>query len=234
MKSSRHGLLLLLLIAGLLVGVTGCPGPPAQKPQLGGNQAFQLHGSTDDGDDGNGPATRYGSPQNNSADAQTTAQSTPRTYRDVAATVRAKPGNNMTRLAVTLADTKATSTFTVTNQVTCRLNISSAGSVSLSSAVGDYLVVARVRPAAGGIVQGSDIQGKYEFSENNANPLILDIKRFGQPNGTMANGGVMLRVDRSNAFTLNPGNYTLEFEVTVNGRADTDGKLDVTAQVDML
>ncbi|MCG8588404.1 MAG: hypothetical protein MJE66_03865 [Proteobacteria bacterium] len=212
----------------------GAPPPPAAKPALGGNTAFQTHGSTDDGDDGNGAATRYQTPARQSADAQTTATSAPNTYRDVAARVQATPGPNPTRLAITLANSKATSTFAVAQAIRCRLVVSSAGSVSLTSGVGDYLVVARVRTAAGPPVQGADIQGQYAFAENNANPRQLDIKRWGQPDGVMANGGVVLRVDRSNVFLLQPGNYTLEFELTTNGKADTNAALDIQAQVDLL
>lgn len=241
MKKPILYLISLIIVVGLLQGLTGCDRgnggrrqQVAQKPALGGNVTFQMHGSTDDGDDGNGAAQRYQSPRNNSADNRTTATSTPTTYRDISAMVNAKPGNNATRLAVALANSKATSTFTVVNQVTCRLFINSAGSVSLTSGIGDYHVVARIRDAAGLLVQGSDIQGKYDFKENNANPRKLDIKRWGQANGTMPNGGVVLRPDRSGPFTLTPGNYELEFELIVNGKADTDAKLNITAQVDLL
>lgn len=215
-------------------GQGGGQGPA--KPALGANVVFETTGSTDDGDDGNGPATQYATPARASADNMTAASSTPTTYRDLTVELHAEPGANPVRTAVAFGNTKATSSFNVAARIVCQLVIQSDPTVALNSGRADYLVVARIRRAAppgqtGPPVQGSDIQARYEFSQNNPNPNMLDIKRQGQANGAMPNGGTIQRIDTSARFTLTPGAYILEFEITGNAIADTDADLSVRAQV---
>ena len=245
MKRIRWLFLLSTIGVGGLVFVSGCGngkdgqgGQGLAKPTLGANTAFQTNGSTDDGDDANGNATRY-PPTRTSSDNLTTATSTPTTYRDLAVDVHAEPGANPTRTAIAFGNTKATSTFTVATRTTCRLFVSSEATATLDSGLADYLVVARVRSApatpgqAGPPVSGSDTQVRYAFSQTPTNPATLDIQRSGLANGTVANGGTAQQADSSATFTLPPGTYTLEFEITANGTADTRADLRAKAEVDL-
>ncbi len=249
MRYTQRVLLTCLLGIGAILFLARCGdddnggggGQGTAKPTLGANEAFQVHGSTDDKDNGNGPATNYRSTTTaSSSDQLTTATSTPTTYRDIAVDVHAEPGANPTDLAIAFGNTKATSTFTVAADTTCRLVVQSAATVALDSGLADYLVVARIRSApatpgqTGPPVQGSDTQAKYEFAQNGATPTTLDIKRWGQADGTMPSGDTIQRADTSGTFMLTPGTYTLEFEITANGTADTSADLKANAQVDLL
>lgn len=214
------------------VFLTACPKPPALT---GTNQTFVTSGSADDGDDQTtGPPVPYVDPIRSATDGQAVAVSDPQSFRSLGGNVTAQTGAQPVRVSSSISTNKVTSTFVVTRAVTLKFQIVSSASANLNSGSGGYLVAARVLDNAGQFVPGTDFQTRFDFAQNPNGRIDVsqDRRQFTQ----IANGDPIQSTDKGPAiaFTLQPGTYTLQFELNIDARADTRAEIRASAMVDLV
>ena len=224
---------LVLFIAGFQRRL---PANQNAKPRLTGtNERFVTSGQADDGDDKNtGPRELYIDPKRSAADGKTIAVSDPQNFRTLRGVVAAEAGPKPARASRAVATNKATSTFSVEAATTCRFRISSTASASLRNGSGSYRVVARVLDQRGKYVNGTDFQTRYAFKKN-ANGKI-DAAQDGNNIAQIENGKFISPSDTGPrmAFTLQPGTYTLLFELNIDVTATGSAAVKVVAMVDLI
>jgi len=229
------GSVILTVFLPFILGACQQAPPPPPKPAITGTgQTFVTNGNVDDGDPATGPPLPYVNPARTATDGQTVAISDPQSFRSLGGNVNVQTGPNPVRTATADANNTVTSTFVVQNLVNCQFRISSTGSATLNTGIGGFLAKATILNAAGAGVPGATFQIRYDFKENPNGQL--DVSQNGQQFAQIANGGNISPIDTgpAAAFALPPGNYTLEFKLTIDGKADTSAVIKTIATVDLV
>lgn len=232
-SKSRLGPIALVVLLSLLLGACG-------KAELkGDNETFMTSGTANDSDPTNGAAVVYTNPARTGADGATSATSDPKSFRQLGGHVIARPGPNAPAgsSAAATATNKVTSTFNVRKQDTYQYDITTTLTAALNRGAGKVHVVARVLDQNNAMVQGSDYQLVYTLVDKGNGQLGITINNppeilVANPANGWQDGN---RVGPAQAFTLNPGQYTMQFEVNFEATAPIDGSADVKgiASVDL-
>jgi hypothetical protein len=202
----------------------------------GTNETFITGGRADDGDDQTTPpafGVRYINPARTASDGPAKAVSDPQNFKSLRGGVIAQPGSQPVRMSTVTSFNTVTSTFVVRRAARLKFEITSSASATLNSGSAGYLVAARVKDNAGQNVAASNFQARFDFTENanGKNDVAQNNVQFTQ----VADGDPIQSTDRiRTAFTLQPGTYTLEFDLKIEAEADTKAELTVSSSVELI
>ena len=199
-----------MLVASLFF--IGCKDTP---PALTGtNETFTTSGKADDGDHQTTPpafGVRYNNPARTAADGPASAVSDPENFKSLGGSIVGQAGPQATRISEVFSYNKVTSTFVVTKAISLKFEITSSASSTLNSGSGGYRVDASILDNSGQPV--ARFKTRFDFTENanGKNDVAQNNVQFTQ----VDDGDPFQSTDRGpiTAFALQPGTYTLQFEL---------------------
>jgi hypothetical protein len=207
------------------------PGCKDEPPTLNGaNETFTTSGTADDGDDVTTPppgGASYVNPARTASDGPAKAVSDTGSYRALNGSATAQIGVQANRPSSAQSLNSVSSTFVVTKAVTLKFRIESTAVTVLEKGIANYGVRAVILDNARQTIVASFFRKRYDFKENlnGKNDVAEDGRQFTQ----VADGDFFNPADigPSTAFTLQPGNYTLLFQLDIAASADRQIQIEI-------